>query len=141
MMLLAHADPAAGGAWPYAVGLGVGYLALALRRRHDPRGWSAWRTAAFVAGSLVLAVGVTPQLLYAGLLTDVGVTTDELRGGATLMYYGGDFAELLLAFALVSTWRPAVVGGRGVATGRGRSRAPTSTSSRWTGRRHSGSPT
>ena len=22
------------------------------------------------------------------------------------MYYGGDIAELLLAFALVSTWRP-----------------------------------
>lgn len=63
MMPLAHADPAAGGAWPYAIGLGVGYLALALRRRHDPRGWSAWRTAAFLTGSLVLAVGLTPQLL------------------------------------------------------------------------------
>lgn len=248
MTPLAHVDPAGSGAGLYAVASGVGYLALALRRRRDPRGWRAWRTAAFLGGSVVLAIGLTPQLLpfpdgdfrghmlqhlfigmvaplglvlgapvtlvlrsvstregrriirvlrsrpahlvanpvvalllnvggmvvlyatplyratiadpvvhqfvhlhflaagclftwviagpdpaprrpsvparlvvlgvavvvhstvaqllYAGLLADIPATTDELQGGAALMYYGGDIAEVLLAFALVTTWRP-----------------------------------
>lgn len=62
-MPLAHADHGMAGAWPYAMVVAVGYLILALHRRHDPRGWSAWRTVAFLAGSIVLAVGLTPRLL------------------------------------------------------------------------------
>lgn len=62
-MPLAHADHGIAGAWPYAMVVAVGYLTLALHRRHDPRGWSAWRTVAFLAGSIVLAVGLTPRLL------------------------------------------------------------------------------
>ncbi|MDQ8184136.1 cytochrome c oxidase assembly protein [Pelagicoccus sp. SDUM812002] len=46
------------------------------------------------------------QMLYAGFHTTVPAPAHELRGGAELMYYGGDIAELLLAFALVSTWKP-----------------------------------
>ena len=65
-----------------------------------------------VAARLVV-LGVTiavhaslAQLLYAGLYVQVPASADELRGAAALMYYGGDVAELLLAFALVTTWRP-----------------------------------
>lgn len=60
---------------------------------------------------VVLAVAITghavlSQLLYAGAFVDVPVPADQRRGGAELMYYGGDIAELLLALALVTTWRP-----------------------------------
>lgn len=54
-----------------------------------------------VAGHAVLA-----QLLYAGVLLPERMSGNDLRAGADLMYYGGDIAELLLAFVLVSTWRP-----------------------------------
>jgi putative membrane protein len=47
---------------------------------------------------------VLSQLMYAGLFVDLPVPADQRRGAAELMYYGGDVAELLLAFALVSTW-------------------------------------
>jgi putative membrane protein len=46
------------------------------------------------------------QLLYAGLFVSVPVPPEQRQGGAELMYYGGDLAELGLAFALVSSWRP-----------------------------------
>lgn len=57
--------------------------------------------AVAIAGHAVLA-----QLLYAGAYVQVPVPPDQLQGAADLMYYGGDIAELLLAFAMVSTWRP-----------------------------------
>jgi putative membrane protein len=57
------------------------------------------------------------QLMYAGLLIDVPVTAEQRRGGAELMYYIGDIAELFLAFALVASWHPA----------RPRSRRPSDT--------------
>ncbi|WNM39850.1 cytochrome c oxidase assembly protein [Micromonospora halotolerans] len=59
-----------------------------------------------VLGLGVAAHAVLAQLLYAGLLVDVPATGDELRAGATVMYYGGDLAEILLALALLVTWRP-----------------------------------
>jgi len=60
---------------------------------------------------VVLGVAITvhatlSQLLYAGLFVSLPVSSQELRGGAELMYYGGDIAELLLAFALVSARKP-----------------------------------
>lgn len=55
-----------------------------------------------VAGHAALA-----QLLYAGQLVDVPAPTDQLRAAATIMYYGGDLGEILLALALLVTWRPA----------------------------------
>jgi putative membrane protein len=59
-----------------------------------------------VLGVAIAGHAVLSQLLYAGALVHVPVPTAELRGGADLMYYGGDIAELLLALALVTTWRP-----------------------------------
>lgn len=43
--------------------------------------------------------------MYAGLFVRVSATIGELRQAGELMYYAGDIAELLLAFAMVSTWR------------------------------------
>lgn len=55
-----------------------------------------------IAGHAVMA-----QLMYGGFWVHVHAPASEVRGGAELMYYGGDIAELLLAAALVATWRPA----------------------------------
>lgn len=60
-----------------------------------------------VLGVAVAAHAVVSQLLYAGVFATVPAPAAEVRGGAEIMYYGGDIAELLLAAALVSTWRPA----------------------------------
>lgn len=54
-----------------------------------------------IAGHAVLA-----QLLYAGAFVQVSVPANQLRAGGDLMYYGGDIGELLLALALLTTWRP-----------------------------------
>ena len=59
-----------------------------------------------VLGVAIAAHAVLAQLIYAGALVQIPVPPAELRGAADLMYYGGDIAELLLAVALVSTWRP-----------------------------------
>ncbi|AWS48778.1 cytochrome c oxidase assembly protein [Streptosporangium sp. 'caverna'] len=60
-----------------------------------------------VLGVAVAVHATLSQLMYAGLFVDVPVPPEQLRGAAEIMYYGGDIAELLLALALVSTWRPA----------------------------------
>jgi putative membrane protein len=70
-----------------------------------------------VLGVAVAFHAVLAQLMYAGLVIDLPVPPDQRRGAAELMYYGGDIAELLLAFALVSTWhrhRPRQRGAAGV---------------------------
>jgi putative membrane protein len=60
-----------------------------------------------VLGVAILGHAVLAQLIYAGAFVELGgVAADERRGAGDLMYYGGDIAELLLALALVSTWRP-----------------------------------
>lgn len=46
------------------------------------------------------------QLLYAGLFVQVTATAAELRQAGELIYYAGDVAELILAFAMVTAWRP-----------------------------------
>ncbi|HWM39607.1 MAG TPA: cytochrome c oxidase assembly protein, partial [Streptomyces sp.] len=45
-------------------------------------------------------------LIYGGFFIDVRAPIAQVQGGAQLMYYGGDLAELLLAAALIATWRP-----------------------------------
>ncbi|MFG1904687.1 cytochrome c oxidase assembly protein [Micromonospora carbonacea] len=61
-----------------------------------------------VLGVAVAAHAALAQLLYAGLAVDVPAPPEQLRAGATVMYYGGDLAEIALALALLATWRPAV---------------------------------
>lgn len=60
-----------------------------------------------VLGVAVAAHATISQLMYGGFLIGVHAPIAQVRGGAELMYYGGDIAELLLAAALVATWRPA----------------------------------
>ncbi|WP_129842155.1 cytochrome c oxidase assembly protein [Streptomyces sp. RFCAC02] len=64
------------------------------------------RTRLVYLGCAIAAHAVVAQLLYGGFWTRVHVPVAELRGGAEIMYYGGDLAELLAAAALVATWRP-----------------------------------
>ncbi|NHC47183.1 cytochrome c oxidase assembly protein [Motilibacter sp. K478] len=59
-----------------------------------------------VLGAAVAFHALISQLLYAGIGVQVPVGEAERRGAGELMYYGGDLAELLLALALLSTWRP-----------------------------------
>ncbi|MFE9777461.1 cytochrome c oxidase assembly protein [Streptomyces sp. NPDC005775] len=60
-----------------------------------------------VLGVAVAAHATISQLMYGGFLIDVHAPIPQVRGGAEIMYYGGDIAELLLAAALVASWRPA----------------------------------
>ncbi|MFI6108023.1 cytochrome c oxidase assembly protein [Streptomyces sp. NPDC051310] len=60
-----------------------------------------------VLGLAIAAHATVAQMMYAGLHLRVRAPLEQIRGGAELMYYGGDIAELLLAAALVATWRPA----------------------------------
>ncbi|MFJ3950557.1 cytochrome c oxidase assembly protein [Streptomyces libani] len=54
----------------------------------------------------VAAHAVVAQAVYAGFFVDIHAPISQVQGGAMIMYYGGDLAELMLATALVSTWRP-----------------------------------
>jgi putative membrane protein len=64
------------------------------------------RARLVVLGVAIAAHAVISQLMYGGFLIEVHAPIAEIRGGAEIMYYGGDIAELLLAAALVATWRP-----------------------------------
>lgn len=57
-----------------------------------------------VLGVAIAAHAVISQLMYGGFGINIHAPVDQ--GGAQIMYYGGDIAELLLAAALVATWRP-----------------------------------
>lgn len=57
-------------------------------------------------GAAVAAHATIAQLLYGGFLIDVHAPIPQVQDAAMIMYYGGDVAELLLAAALVTTWRP-----------------------------------
>jgi putative membrane protein len=46
------------------------------------------------------------EAMYGGFFVDIHAPIDQVQQGAESMYYGGDIAELLLAGALVATWRP-----------------------------------
>jgi putative membrane protein len=54
-------------------------------------------------GVAIAAHATLSQLLYAGAYVHVPATAADRQAGATLMYYGGDVAELLLAFAVVQS--------------------------------------
>lgn len=57
-------------------------------------------------GVAIAAHAMIAQLMYGGFWVDIYAPIDQVQGAAQLMYYGGDIAELLLAAALVATWRP-----------------------------------
>jgi putative membrane protein len=59
-----------------------------------------------VLGVAIAFHATLSQLMYAGVYVQLPVPMSQRQGGATLMYYGGDIAELLLAVGLVATWRP-----------------------------------
>ncbi|MDG4789770.1 cytochrome c oxidase assembly protein [Micromonospora sp. WMMD1102] len=57
-------------------------------------------------GCAIALHAVVSQLMYAGYWVRIAAPAAEVRTAAEIMYYGGDIAELLLAAALVATWRP-----------------------------------
>ncbi|MFE5210946.1 cytochrome c oxidase assembly protein [Streptomyces sp. NPDC056600] len=67
-------------------------------------------------GAAIAAHALISQAPYGGFHVYVDAVA-ELRQGAELMYWGGDLAELLLAGALVATWRPVRRGGAGPVRG------------------------
>nr|WP_223205364.1 cytochrome c oxidase assembly protein [Gordonia jinghuaiqii] len=56
-------------------------------------------------GIAVAAHAVIAQLIHAGLFLGFEAPADELRSAGSLMYYWGDIAEILLALAMLRTWR------------------------------------
>jgi len=58
-----------------------------------------------VLGAAVVIHSIMAQMLYAGWFVTIPAPPHQLRRGAELMYYGGDITEMLLAFAMVSSWR------------------------------------
>jgi putative membrane protein len=59
----------------------------------------------WLGGAIALHAAIA-QLMYGGFWVDIHAPIPQVQGGAEIMYYGGDVAELLLAAALVATWRP-----------------------------------
>lgn len=64
------------------------------------------RVRLVVLGVAIALHATVSQLLYAGLLVRVDEPAEELRAAGSLMYFGGDIVELMLALALLLTWRP-----------------------------------
>ena len=64
------------------------------------------RVRLVVLGVAVAVHAVVAQLLFAGLLVQVHEPVAEMQAAGNLMYFGGDVAELLLAVALLLTWKP-----------------------------------
>ncbi|NGN62836.1 cytochrome c oxidase assembly protein [Streptomyces sp. A7024] len=58
-------------------------------------------------GTAIAGHALISQLMYGGFWVNIHAPIHQVQGGAEIMYYGGDIAELLLAVALVATWRPA----------------------------------
>ncbi|MEU4864082.1 cytochrome c oxidase assembly protein [Kitasatospora aureofaciens] len=57
-------------------------------------------------GVAIAAHAVISQMMYGGFWVDIHAPIPQVQAGAEIMYYGGDAAELLLAAALIATWRP-----------------------------------
>lgn len=63
-------------------------------------------TRLVVLGAAIAGHAVISQLMYVGIFVQIPVRPDQRQGAGELMYYGGDIAELLIAIALLLTWRP-----------------------------------
>lgn len=64
------------------------------------------RTRLVYLGAAITAHALIAQALYGGIFADIHAPIGQVQQGAEIMYYGGDTAELLLAAALMATWRP-----------------------------------
>ncbi len=62
-------------------------------------------TRLLVLGISIAVHASVSQLLYAGLVVQVHEPAEQMRAAGSLMYFGGDIAELLLALAMLVTWR------------------------------------
>ncbi|MFI9629785.1 cytochrome c oxidase assembly protein [Streptomyces sp. NPDC052042] len=84
-----------------------GYLFASVIAGPDPLPARPGARARLVYLGVAIAVhALVAQAVYGGIFVDVHAPVDHVRQAAELMYYGGDIAELLLAAALVATWRP-----------------------------------
>jgi putative membrane protein len=84
-----------------------GYLFAWVVAGPDPApGRATVRTRLVVLGVAVAVHAGVAQLLFAGLLVQVHEPVAEMQAAGNLMYFGGDVAELLLAVALLLTWKP-----------------------------------
>ncbi|WP_206518113.1 cytochrome c oxidase assembly protein [Rhodococcus sp. X156] len=63
------------------------------------------RARLVVLGVAIAGHAILSQLMYANRYVRIPTTSDDLQAGASLMYFGGDIAELLLALAMLLTWR------------------------------------
>jgi len=75
------------------------------------------RTRLIVLGISIAIHASASQLLYAGLLVHVHEPVIEMQAAGSLMYFGGDIAELLLALILLATARREPAPCRGVRDG------------------------
>ncbi|MEU1464074.1 cytochrome c oxidase assembly protein [Streptomyces sp. NPDC005727] len=64
------------------------------------------RTRLVYLGVAIAAHALIAQAMYGGFFVDIRAPVEQVRQGAEIMYYGGDIAELVLAGALMATWRP-----------------------------------
>lgn len=67
---------------------------------------SSVRARLLVLGVAVVVHSVVSQMLYAGLWVQVREPVAQMQAAGSLMYFGGDLAELLLALVMLLAARP-----------------------------------
>lgn len=106
--------------------LAAGYLFAWVIAGSDPAPHRASVKARIVTIGVAVAIHATvSQLMYAGIGLHVDAPPEQIRDGAALMYFGGDLIEILLALALLASWRTS----QGPST-TGRVEVPAGTSTR-----------
>ncbi|MEU9759483.1 cytochrome c oxidase assembly protein [Streptomyces sp. NPDC001834] len=101
------ADHPAGHWLMHAHFLASGYLFASVVAGPDPLPTRPGVRARLVyLGAAIAVHALIAQAMYGGIFVDVRAPVDQVQQAAEIMYYGGDIAELLLAAALVATWRP-----------------------------------
>ena len=103
----AAADHPAGHWLMHAHFLASGYLFASVIAGPDPvPARPGVRARLVYLGAAIAAHALVAQAMYGGFFVDIHAPVGEVQQAAEIMYYGGDLAELLLAAALVATWRP-----------------------------------
>ncbi len=86
--------------------LAAGYLFAWVIAGPDPAPHRASVQARIVTIGVAVVIHATvSQFMYAGIGLHVDAPAEQIRDGAALMYFGGDLIEILLALALLITWR------------------------------------